>query len=136
MSLVSRVDNGVMRLRHPTLPRPALFRVRGLSMAPTVADGDLLLAWRGTRPRAGELAVIVLPPGASAPGRLAVKRVVGPAPRGDRGWWVERDNPRAGADSWSFGAVPGDHILAGRVVRLPRAGRWVADLDAFGEVSG
>lgn len=79
-----------------------------MSMLPTLADGDVLLVRQTGRPRVGALVVVRLP------GRhdLAVKRLTR---RDGDGWWVERDNPRAGIDSWVVGAVaPGD--VVGQVV--------------------
>ena len=35
----------------------------------------------------------------------------------DDGWWVERDNPAEGVDSWLVGAIPDGDVLA--VVRVP-----------------
>ena len=43
---------------------------------------------------------------------ISVKRVVRREPSG---WWVERDNPREGVDSWAVGAVP-DEDVVGRVL--------------------
>ncbi|MGH3455516.1 MAG: peptidase S24, partial [Nocardioidaceae bacterium] len=54
------------------------------------------------------LAVVRLPDGV-----VAVKRVVH---RESGGWWVERDNPAEGVDSWAVGAIPEADVLA-RVVR-------------------
>jgi len=34
------------------------------------------------------------------------------------GWWVERDNPAEGADSWSAGPVAEPDVLATVLVRL------------------
>jgi len=81
--------------------------VRGRSMLPTLRDGDRLLVLHGARPRLGSPAVVRLPGGV-----LGVKRVTG---READGWWVERDNPEEGVDSWSVGAVP-DHDVVGRVL--------------------
>ena len=89
----------------------ALVRVRGASMEPTLRDGDLLLVRVGAPIATGALVVGRLP------GRegLAVKRVV----RLDAdGWWVERDNPREGVDSWSVGALPDADIVARVTARL------------------
>jgi hypothetical protein len=36
--------------------------------------------------------------------------------RDEDGWWVERDNPREGVDSWVVGAVPEADVVA-KVVR-------------------
>lgn len=83
--------------------------VRGRSMAPTLADGDLLLISYGRRPRPGDLVVVRLPEGRP----LSVKRAIY---RTAQGWWVERDNPDEGADSWSIGAIPDHDVIA--VVRF------------------
>jgi hypothetical protein len=46
---------------------------------------------------------------------LAVKRLV----RFENGgWWVERDNPREGVDSWAVGAIPQADVLAHVVSRV------------------
>lgn len=90
--------------------------VRGRSMEPTLYDGDRLLLLHGGRPRPGRLVVVRLPDGT-----IAVKRAVR---RESGGWWVERDNPRVGVDSWSVGAVPDADVLARVLVRLhPRRRR-------------
>jgi phage repressor protein C with HTH and peptisase S24 domain len=89
--------------------------VRGRSMEPTLRDGDRLLVRHGATPRVGRLVVVRLP---ERP--LGVKRVT----RHQRGgWWVERDNPREGVDSWLVGAVPDEDVVAvvvGRVWPLRR----------------
>ncbi len=84
------------------VPRRVL--VRGRSMEPTLYDGDQLLVRYGARVRPGRLAVVRLPGGP-----LSVKRV---AFRDAAGWWVERDNPREGVDSWQVGAVPEADVVA------------------------
>ncbi len=89
--------------------------VRGQSMEPTLRDGDRLLVRHGGEPRIGGLAVVRLPDGV-----VAVKRV---AHREGTGWWVERDNPAAGVDSWAVGAIADDDVIArvvGRVWPLRR----------------
>ncbi|MFP5334948.1 MAG: helix-turn-helix transcriptional regulator [Actinomycetes bacterium] len=90
-----------------------LARVRGASMEPTLRDGDLLLVRWGAPPRAGRLAVVRLPDGRP----LSVKRLTRQV---DDGWWVERDNPREGVDSWLVGALPPSDVLAVALLRLPR----------------
>jgi signal peptidase I len=82
-------------------------------MEPTLYDGDRLLILHGARPRPGRLGVVRLPEGV-----VAVKRVVRREP--DGGWWVERDNPRVGVDSWTVGAIADSAVLARVLVRLPR----------------
>ncbi|HEX5018602.1 MAG TPA: S24 family peptidase, partial [Actinomycetes bacterium] len=76
----------------------ALVRVRGASMQPTLHDGDVLLVRAGVEPKPSALVVVRLP-GRSG---LSVKRAVR---KDDEGWWVERDNPREGIDSWVVGAI-------------------------------
>lgn len=80
-------------------------RVRGASMEPTVQSGDVLLVRAGAVPKVGDLVVVRLP---ERPG-LAVKRAVRQEPDG---WWVERDNPREGVDSWTVGAIPDGDVVA------------------------
>ena len=83
-------------------------------MEPTLREGDVLLVLHGGRPRVGGLVVVRLPGGVVAVKR-AVRREAG-------GWWVERDNPREGVDSWRVGAVPDEDVVArvlGRVRRGP-----------------
>jgi signal peptidase I len=78
--------------------------VRGRSMEPTLVDGDRLLVRHGATPRVGDVVVVRLPDGV-----LAVKRA---AFRKEDGWWVERDNPREGVDSWLVGAIADRDVLA------------------------
>jgi len=79
-------------------------------MEPTFGTGDVLVVRRGTH-RAGQVAVLRLP--GERP--LAVKRLV--RYEAD-GWWVERDNPREGVDSWAVGAIPEVDVLAHVVARV------------------
>jgi nickel-type superoxide dismutase maturation protease len=83
--------------------------VRGRSMEPTLRQGDRVLVAYGRQPHPGDLVVVQLP---NRPG-YSVKRVF----RHDTdGWWVERDNPNEGVDSWLVGAIPDRDLLG--VVRL------------------
>jgi phage repressor protein C with HTH and peptisase S24 domain len=84
--------------------------VRGRSMEPTLRDGDRLLVCYGARPKAGGLGVVRLPGGP-----VAVKRLTRQV---DGGWWVERDNPSEGVDSWLVGAIPSDDVLARVLCRV------------------
>ena len=80
-------------------------------MQPTLRDGDLLVVRVGAVPQVGSLVVVRLP------GRtgVAVKRATRREPDG---WWVERDNPDEGVDSWVVGAVPDADVVAEVVTRL------------------
>jgi phage repressor protein C with HTH and peptisase S24 domain len=78
--------------------------VRGRSMQPTMYDGDRLLVRHGATPRAGDVVVVRLPGDVVAVKRATVRQ--------DGGWWVERDNPVEGVDSWSVGAIPGPDVIA------------------------
>lgn len=90
--------------------RVGLAVVRGRSMQPTYVEGDRLLLVHGARPRVGRAAVVRLPDGT-----VAVKRVVR---REAAGWWVERDNPAEGVDSWLVGAIPDADVVAVVVGRV------------------
>lgn len=92
------------------MPRWGFARVRGRSMEPTLYDGDRLLVRYGVSPQIDQLAVVRL---AHRP--LAVKRVTFHV---DDGWWVERDNPLVGDDSWRLGAVGDDDVVAVVVRRV------------------
>jgi signal peptidase I len=95
--------------------------VRGRSMQPTLYDGDRLLVRHGALPRVGDLVVVRLPDGVVAVKRATFRERVG----GEPGWWVERDNPAVGVDSWTVGAVPDSRVLAVVATRLwpPRRAR-------------
>lgn len=102
-------------------------------MEPTYLDGDVLLAGYGLRPKVGHPHVLRLPDGPDGPRPLAVKRVArrdADAPDGTPTWWVERDNPRTGVDSWLVGALP-DRDMVARVLapRSPRSVRCCRTLN-------
>lgn len=84
-------------------------------MLPTLRDGDRLLVRYGAAPTPGALVVVRLH---NRP--ISVKRVTR---RTAEGWWVERDNPAEGVDSWLVGAVPDADVLGvvlGRCWPRPR----------------
>ncbi len=81
-------------------------------MLPTLRDGDRVVIVHGAMPRLGGLVVVRLPGGV-----IAIKRAVRREPGG---WWVERDNPREGTDSWSVGAIPDEHVVGRVLFALPR----------------
>ena len=90
--------------------------VRGRSMEPTLHEGDRLLVAHGGPPRPGRVVVVRLPDGV-----LAVKRATH---RESAGWWVERDNPREGTDSWTVGPIPDRDVVAVARLRIwPRPSR-------------
>jgi phage repressor protein C with HTH and peptisase S24 domain len=74
--------------------------VRGPSMAPTLRDGDAVLAVRGGRPpRPGD---IVLGRFRSRPDLLVVKRL---RRRDGSDWWLEGDNDLVADDSRAYGVA-------------------------------
>ena len=98
----------------------ALVRVTGASMEPTLRAGDFLLVLWGARARVGSLALVRLPHDEhGAPRPVAVKRVTGTDPQDPTRWWVERDNPAVGVDSWLVGSIAGEDVLARVLLRVP-----------------
>jgi Peptidase S24-like len=97
-----------------------LFRVAVAerSMEPALYPGDWLLVWRGYRrgrPPSVRTGQIVIAQHPDEPGMLLVKRAARQLPAG---WWLESDNPGAGAvDSRSFGPVPAGLIRARVLLR-------------------
>jgi hypothetical protein len=87
-------------------------------MEPTLREGDrLLVRWGSRGARAGRLAVVRLP--GDRP--LSIKRL---AFHHTDGWWVERDNPAEGVDSWQVGAVPDEDLIGVAWFRIaPSTGR-------------
>lgn len=89
--------------------------VRGPSMAPTLRDGDVVMARMRMSPPAG---AVVLVRWAQRPGQLSVKRAVrlaGP------GWHVEGDNAVGSTDSRELG--PAEVVGVVRWRLWPRPGR-------------
>ncbi len=104
------------------------------SMEPALRPGDWLLTWRGfgvggrspgdvrvrrrpLRVRPGQLVVARHP---DQPDLLLVKRAAWAEPEG---WWLDSDNPRAGAvDSARFGLVRPE-LIEGRVLCRYRRAR-------------
>lgn len=79
-------------------------------MLPTLRPGDRLLIRYAAPIREGRLVVI------RWPGRpIAVKRA---ARRLAGGWDVHSDNPAAGTDSRTVGAIPADDVMAVVICRL------------------
>jgi phage repressor protein C with HTH and peptisase S24 domain len=92
-------------------------------MEPALRPGDWLLAWRGLsagRPRRVRAGQIVIARHPGGPDMLLVKRAVREQ---SGGWWLESDNPGAGAvDSGVFGLVRTD-LIEGRVLLRYRRAR-------------
>jgi nickel-type superoxide dismutase maturation protease len=79
-------------------------------MLPGLCPGDWLVARRTRRIRPGQVVLAWHP---ARQGFLLVKRA---ARQVDGGWWLESDNPAAGAvDSRGFGPVP-ERLIVGRVL--------------------
>jgi hypothetical protein len=97
--------------------------VRGPSMSPTLADGDVVLVTFGVRPEAGDL---VLARWAARPGQLSVKRAVRPAGGADRPdgageeWEVHGDNPFGSTDSRQLGPAEVLGVVRRRLWPRPR----------------
>jgi nickel-type superoxide dismutase maturation protease len=89
--------------------------VRGPSMSPTLADGDVVLVRFGAAVRQDDVVLVRWP---ARPAQLSVKRAV----RVDgAGWWVLGDNPDGSTDARELGPAL---VLAVVVVRLwPRPRR-------------
>ena len=101
-----------------------LFRIAVVepSMVPALYPGDWLLVLRTNRIRPGQLVIAINP---QTPDMLVVKRATHLAD--DDTWWLDSDNPYAGAvDSHRFGPVPAALITGRVVVRYwpIRNGRW------------
>lgn len=98
--------------------RWGLVRVTGRSMLPTLRDGDLLVIDRRRAPRAGDMAVVRLPPdGHGRPRPLSVKRLA--HRESDGGWWIDSDNPAEGVTSFDVGALEASAVRAVVIGRLP-----------------
>ena len=97
-------------------PRMGLAVVRGRSMEPTLYAGDRLLVRYRATPRPGDSWSCDCRTGPSRSSASAAT---------SEGWWVERDNPAEGVDSWLVGAVPDEDVLA-RVVGRVWPWRWLA----------
>jgi phage repressor protein C with HTH and peptisase S24 domain len=87
--------------------------VRGPSMSPTLADGDVVLARFGVRPRPGD---VVLVRWAARPEQLSVKRAVR---RDGTGWHVEGDNPFGSTDSRTLGPAQVEGVVVARLWPRP-----------------
>jgi nickel-type superoxide dismutase maturation protease len=89
--------------------------IRGPSMAPTLSDGDVVLARFGGTPRPGDIVLVRWP---SRPGQLSVKRA---ARRERAGWWVLGDNPDGSTDSRTLGPAEVLAVVRRRLWPRPRS---------------
>lgn len=89
-------------------------------MAPTLRDGDVVLARRGVA-RPGDVVVVTWP---QRPGQLSVKRAVRAA---GAGWFVVGDNDLASTDSRELGPAVVLAVVLGRVWPRPR---WLGGAEA------
>ncbi len=85
--------------------------VRGPSMSPTLADGDVVLVRVGASVRSGDVVLVRWP---SRPRQLSVKRAVRPS---RDGWEVRGDNPFGSTDSRQLG--PAQVIAVARLRLWP-----------------
>jgi len=95
--------------------RPRRVLVRGPSMAPTLRDGDIVVALPGAAVRPGEVALVRW---ASRPGQLSVKRA---ALEDADGWFAVGDAPQSSTDSRTLG--PAEALGPVRWRLWPRPGR-------------
>lgn len=123
-----------MRLGRPRAGFPPASRgvprrvvVRGGSMAPTLRDGDVVLAVPGLRPRDGAVALVRWP---ARPGQLSVKRLALRFPDDDDGggdddarWFAVGDAPTASTDSRTLGPAVALAVVTHRL--WPHPGRLV-----------
>lgn len=93
--------------------------VRGPSMSPALADGDVVLVTFGARPRPGAVLLVRWP---ARPGQLSVKRAVrAEAGAGPPLWEVRGDNPFGSTDSRQLGPAVALGVVRCRL--WPRPGR-------------
>ncbi len=89
-----------------------IFRVSGLSMEPTLSDGDYVVAvTRWWRPREGKLAVVN-----HRDLGILVKRVL---LRSEEGYWLTSDHER-GTDSATIGEVPKRQMIGEVLLAIRR----------------
>lgn len=89
-------------------------RVRGPSMAPTLRDGDVVLARRTETARTGDVVVVTW---VVRPGQLSIKRAAG---RDGTGWHVRGDNDLASTDSRELGPADVHGVVCWRLWPHPR----------------
>jgi nickel-type superoxide dismutase maturation protease len=89
-------------------------RVLGPSMAPTLKDGDVVLARRTDKPRRGDVVVVTW---VTRPHQLSIKRIT---QEEEHGWHVEGDNHHASTDSRDLGPAQVHGVVVARLWPHPR----------------
>lgn len=89
-------------------------RVLGPSMAPTLKDGDVVLARRTDKPRRGDVVVVTW---VTRPCQLSIKRVTHAS---NESWHVEGDNQHASTDSRDLGPAQVHGVVVARLWPHPR----------------
>lgn len=83
-------------------------------MAPTLKDGDVVLARNRRVPRTGDVVVVTW---VTRPNQLSIKRATRP---NGQGWHVEGDNPGASTDSRDLGPAQVHGVVVARLWPHPR----------------
>ena len=89
-------------------------RVLGPSMAPTLKNGDVVLARNRKQPREGDVVVVTW---VTRPHQLSIKRITR---EDERGWHVEGDNQDASTDSRDLGPAQVHGVVVARLWPHPR----------------
>src|SRR5918999_2097887 len=111
------VASWALLLRPQFLGGPAAYVVvSGVSMEPTLANGDLVVVHRQSRYRVGDTVVYRVPEGETGAGSLIVHRIIGGS--ATSGWIVQGDNKDV-PDLWR---PTSDDVVGSLWVRVPGAG--------------
>jgi signal peptidase I len=119
--LLAAVVAWVFLLRPQFLGGPAAYvLVSGISMEPTLHNGDLVLAHRQSRYRVGDTVVYRVPEGDTGAGSLIIHRIVGGSAAA--GWIVQGDNKDV-PDLWR---PRSSEVVGAMWVSVPGAGTVLA----------
>jgi signal peptidase len=111
------VASWALLLRPQFLGGPAAYVVvSGVSMEPTLANGDLVVVHRQGRYRVGDTVVYRVPEGETGAGSLIVHRIIGGS--ATSGWIVQGDNKDV-PDLWR---PTSSEVVGSLWVRVPGAG--------------
>jgi len=107
---------GWVQIGNWLLGRFKRFRVAGLSMDPTLADGQTVLvnpkAYRSRAPLLGQVVLVQLP----STENPCIKRIAGIS---DKGLDLRGDNPNHSTDSRQLGAIPMENLRGQVLCSLP-----------------